>query len=183
MDPSTISGAIIWGVVSGLATSALLVILGLLISRVALPAYLEFIYKGVDLRGVWIEERDLGSGARFSVQLSLEQRAHKVSGTGTLTKSGTGKSDYVQFFSIEGSTWEGFLVITMRSTNRKSLSFVAGLLKVKGRGESLLGHWVYRAAYTDEAECEKLHLIRQRQANPAVERTETAKSAVPPLTL
>lgn len=163
IDPSTISGAIIWGVVSGLATSALLLIFGLLLSKVALPAYLAFIYKGVDLRGIWTEERDLGSGAKFSIQLSLEQHAHKISGTGTLTKSGGGASDYVQFFSIEGSTWEGFLVITMQSINRKSLSFVAGLLKVKSRGESLLGHWVYRAAYTDEAESEKLHLVRQRQ--------------------
>ena len=57
----------------------------------------------------------------------------------------------------------------MRSTNRKSLSFVAGLLKVKGRGESLVGHWVYRAAFTDEAESERLQLLRQRQ--PSIERT------------
>ena len=163
IDPSSVSGAIVWGVVSGLLTSSLLLVFGLFVSRIVLPGYLAFIYTGVDLRGVWTEERDLGSNAKFSIQLSLEQHAHKVTGTGTLTKSGTGASDYVQFFSIEGSTWEGFLIITMQSTNRKSLSFVAGLLKIKGRGDYLVGHWAYRAAFTDEAESEQLHLHRQRQ--------------------
>lgn len=94
----------ILGVVSGLATSALLLVLGLFASKVILPWYTELIYKGVDLRGIWTQEADLGSGARFSVQLALDQHAHKIQGTGTLTKSGTGTSDYVRFFVIEGST-------------------------------------------------------------------------------
>lgn len=162
IDPSTIEGAVIWGVVSGLATSALLLILGLLASKVVLPWYTELVYKGVDLRGVWTEERDIGDGKCFSVQLALEQHAHKIHGTGTLTKSSAASIDYVQFFSIEGSTWEGFLTLNMRSTNRKSLSFVTGLLKVKERGESLDGHWVYRGSFTDEAESEELHLHRQK---------------------
>ena len=161
VDPSTIAGAVIWGVVSGLATSALLLLLGLFVSKVALPAYLEIIYKGVDLRVIWTQETDLGSGVRFSVQLALEQQAHRITGTGTLTRSGSGADDYVQFFSIDGSTWEGFLVLAMRSTDRKSLSFVAGLLKVAGRGQSLIGHWVYRGRATDEADSEQLHLVRQ----------------------
>ncbi len=165
VDPSSIEGAVIWGVVSGLATSPLLLILTRFASKVILPAYRKFIYEGVDLRGVWTQETDLGSGAHFAVQLSLDQNAHNIKGTGTLTKSGTAAEDYVQFFTIDGSTWEGFLVLEMRSTNRKSLSFVAGLLKVKARGESLVGHWVYRSAGTDEAESEKLYLHRQCRAS------------------
>lgn len=140
----------------------LLLIVGILVSKVVVPWYTELIYKGVDLRGIWTQERDLGSGVRFSVQLAIDQHAHNIQGTGTLTKSGTGASDYVQFFAIEGSTWEGFLVLNMRSTNRKTLSFCAGLLKVKGRGESLDGYWVYRGGFSDEAESEKLLLFRQR---------------------
>ncbi|MEX8498949.1 hypothetical protein [Leptothrix ochracea] len=160
MDPATISGAIVWGVVSGLLTSAVLLLAGLFFTKVAIPAYLDLIYKGVDLRGVWTCERQI-KGGTFSIQLSLEQSAHNVTGTGTLTKAGTGNGDYVQFFSIAGSTWEGFLTINMRSSNRRTLSFVAGLLKVKGRGETLEGHWVYRAASIDEAVSEELKLVRQ----------------------
>jgi hypothetical protein len=163
IDPSSIGGAVIWGVVSGLLTSTLLLILGLVVSKIVVPWYTELIYKGVDLRGVWTEDRNLHSDIHFSVQLSIEQHAHKIRGTGTLTKSGTGDNDYVQFFNIDGSTWEGFLIINMQSTNRKTLSFCAGLLKVKGRGEYLEGHWVYRGGMADEAESEKLILRRQRQ--------------------
>jgi len=162
IDPSTVSGAVVWGVVSGLATSALLVVLGLFFTKVVLPAYVSFIYKGVDLEGIWTEERIISQGEHFSIQISMRQHAHKVMGTASLTKSGSGVKDYVQFFDLEGFTWEGFLVITMRSTNRKSLSFVSGLFKVKGRGDELLGHWVYRAAFTDEAESERVHLLRQK---------------------
>jgi hypothetical protein len=162
IDPSTIGGAVVWGIVSGIGTSVLLFLIGVFFSKVALPWYTELIYKGVDLQGIWTQQRDLGSGCSFSVQLALEQHAHKIRGNGTLTKTGTGASDYVQFFSIEGSTWEGFIIINMRSTNRKSLSFCAGLLKVKGRGEFLDGHWVYRGGLADEAQSEELHLLRQR---------------------
>ena len=164
IDPSTVQGAVVWGVVSGLATSALLVTLGLFTSRILLPAYLDFVYQGVDLRGVWLEERIEDANKRFAVQLAINQRAHKITGTATLTQSGTGKHDYVQFFAVEGSTWEGFLVLNMRSTNRTSLSFVAGLLKVRGRGESLEGYWVYRSASTDEARSEAVRLARQAKA-------------------
>jgi|GEM_PF-1087116 len=160
MNPSTIEGAIIWGVVAGLGTSAVLFLLGLLATRVVLPWYEALIYKGVDLRGVWTSEYDAGN-SHYSIQLSLQQSAHRINGTGSITKSGSGMHDYVQFFAIDGSTWEGFLVLTMRSTNRKSLSFVAGLLKVKDRGKALVGHWVYRAGSSDEAETEALYLMRR----------------------
>jgi hypothetical protein len=164
LDPSTVQGAIVWGVISGLATSALLVLVGLFLSRVLLPAYLNFIYQGVDLRGVWTYETTMTPSGRFAVQLSLDQQAHKLSGTASITQSGTGTRDYVQFFSVDGSTWEGFLMLNMRSSNRKSLSFVAGLFKIKGRGESLEGHWVFRSSSSDTANSEPLHLIRQAKA-------------------
>ena len=160
MNPASVEGAIILGIVAGLLTSALLYVSSLLLKKVVLPWYANFIYDGVDLRGIWIREFDENS-AHYSVELSLDQNAHRITGTGTLKKSGTGTGDYVQFFTVSGSTWEGFLVVEMKSTNRKSLSFVAGLFKVKDRGNSLIGHWVYRAGHTDEAESEALQLQRQ----------------------
>ncbi len=160
-DPSSISGAVVWGVVAGLLTSALLVSLSLFVTRVILPAYLDFIYAGVDLRGLWTYETEMTPAGHFAVQVNLSQRAHKLTGTATLTQSGTGTQDYVQFFNVEGSTWEGFLLVNMRSSSRKSLSFVAGLFKVMGRGESLEGHWVYRSRATDSARSEPVLLKRQ----------------------
>jgi hypothetical protein len=160
LDPASVQGAITWGIVAGLATSAFLFVLGRLLSKVVLPWYEALIYKGVDLRGVWTQEYD-AHGAHYSIQLSFDQHAHRITGTGTFTKSGTGATDYVQFFTMEGSTWEGFLVLNMRSKTRTSLSFVAGLVKVKNRGRALSGHWVYRGGVSDEAESEALNLVRR----------------------
>ena len=160
MDPASVEGVIFWGVVAGLLTSALLLVLGLMVSKIVLPWYENLVYKGVDLRGVWTQDFDQ-HGAHYSVQLRLEQHAHRVSGSASFSKSGAGADDYVQAFSVEGSTWEGYVVFSMRSTTRKSLSFVAGLLKVKDRGRALVGHWAYRAGRTDEAESEALHLVRK----------------------
>lgn len=163
-DPSTIAGAIVWGVVAGLLTSTLLVLIGLFFTRVFLPAYLDFVYAGVDLKGLWTFETPMTPAGHFTIQLNLDQRAHKIGGTATLTQSGTGEQDYVQFFDVEGSTWEGFFLVNMRSSNRKSLSFVAGLFKIMGRGESLKGNWVYRSRATDEAHSEPVILKRQTKA-------------------
>ena len=160
MDPASVQGAIVLGIVAGLLTSALLYVLSLVLQKIVLPWYADFVYDGVDLRGIWIREFDEHS-AHYSVELSLDQSAHRITGTATFKKSGTGAADYVQFFTVSGSTWEGFLVLTMKSTNRKSLSFVTGLFKVKDRGNALVGHWVYRAGRTDEAESESLLLRRQ----------------------
>ena len=160
MDPSAVEGSIVLGVVAGLFTSAVIFVLGLLITKIVLPWYEALIYKGVDLRGVWTSEYETGN-SRYTVQISLEQRGHKVSGAGTMQKSGTGEHDYVQFFVVDGSTWEGFLGINLQSKDRKSLSFVSGLLKIKDRGNSLAGYWVYRSGASEEAEAEELRLVRQ----------------------
>jgi hypothetical protein len=86
MDPASIEGAIIWGVVAGLLTSALLFLVGVIFSKVVLPWYENLVYKGVDLRSVWVREFDQHN-AHYAVQLSLDQSAHRVTGTGTFTKS------------------------------------------------------------------------------------------------
>ncbi len=160
MDPSTVQGAVFWGVVAGVATSALLALLSTLVSKVLLPWYLQLVYRGVDLRGDWTYETAMTPSGQFSAQLSLEQRAHKITGQATIRQSGTPNNDYVTFFTVEGSTWEGFLMLNLQSKNRKVLSYVTGLFKVTGRGEGLEGHWVYRSASTEGAESAKLEFLR-----------------------
>lgn len=54
-------------------------------------------------------------------------------------------NDYIQHLTIDGETWEGFLIIKMRSTSNASLSFVSGLFKIEERGKKLTGSWAYRS--------------------------------------
>lgn len=159
IDPTTIYGTLFWGVVTGILTSALLFGLGVITSKIILPWYQDLVYKGVDLRGLWVNESDY-AGARYRYQTSLKQNAHQLTGTTTITKSGTGQDDYVINFDVTGSTWEGFVVLNLRSTDRKTLSFATGLFKVKNRGKSLVGHLAFRSLTTDEVASEEAHWQR-----------------------
>jgi hypothetical protein len=135
---------IFWGAVSGILTTVLLWLFGLLVQKVFIPWYQEFIYKGVDLKGTWNYHIQYESGVTYSCQLDLKQSAHKITGLGSMRVENS-DNDYVQNLSIEGETWEGFLILNMRSTSNSSLSFVSGLFKVEERGAKLSGSWAYRS--------------------------------------
>lgn len=159
IDPSTVYGAVFWGVVAGVLTSAMLFAFGVVTSKILLPWYQDLVYKGVDLRGLWVNEWDY-AGARYRYHTSLNQNAHRLTGTTTITKSGTAKDDYVINFDVTGSTWEGFVVLNLRSRDRKTLSFATALFKVKDRGKSLAGHLIFRSLTTDEVASEGAHWKR-----------------------
>ena len=78
IDPATVEGAVIWGVVSGLATSALLLILGLLASKVVLPAYTEFIYK--------MNPRNMDAGNRHSARVLAFPCSYRSNSTPTRSR-------------------------------------------------------------------------------------------------
>jgi hypothetical protein len=131
------------GAVSGILTTVFLWLLGLLVQKVFIPWYQEMIYKGIDLKGTWNYHIQYESGVTYSCQLDLKQSSHKITGFGSMRVENS-ETDYVQNLSIEGETWEGFLILKMRSTSNSSLSFVSGLFKVEERGAELGGSWVYR---------------------------------------
>jgi hypothetical protein len=147
-DPATASGAVIWGVVAGVLTTALLFILGLVFTKIVIPWYQSLVYQGADVSGTWIYHQNL-SGIDYAYQMVLNQHAHRIEGNMTITKSGAPagpRGDYVQFFDVTGTTWEGFLTLNMRSTDRKSLSFATSLLQIQDRGRSLVGQLAYRSS-------------------------------------
>jgi hypothetical protein len=162
-DPSTVMGAVFWGVVAGVVTSALLLLLGLIFTKIVVPWYQALIYKGADVSGLWVQHRDLG-GVNYSYLLVLKQHAHRLEGNMTLTKSGapTGPSDdYVQAFDVSGSTWEGFLILNMQSSDRQSLAFATSLLQICNRGRSLVGQLAYRSAQLEQVSSEAVLWVRQ----------------------
>lgn len=147
------------GVLSGVITSAILFLAGKLMVKVFIPWYQEVIYKGVDLQGRWTNKLKLDNAVIYTYQVDIKQSAHKLIGNAVITKSGS-NNDYIQDFTLEGETWEGYVTINLRSKNRESLSFIAGLFKVEGRGQILDGSWAYRGAATDKVDSESLKLKR-----------------------
>ena len=72
---------VFWGVVAGIITSALLFVMGIVFAKLILPWYQALIYDGVDLRGSWVGEKLDSAGAKYRYELTLEQNAHKITGT------------------------------------------------------------------------------------------------------
>jgi hypothetical protein len=161
LDPSGIFGAVFWGVTAGILTSAILLMLGLVFTRIVVPWYQALLFQGVDLSGMWVYSQNLG-GVQYDYLMTLTQKAHRLSGAMTLKKSGAPpgpRGDYVQAFDVSGSTWEGFVTLNMRSTDRRSL-FATSLLQIADRGRSLVGQLVYRSSQVDQVDSERVSWLR-----------------------
>ncbi len=167
-DPSTIAGAILWGVVAGIVTSAALLLLSQLFNKVIIPWYQELTFKGIDLRGKWISQRTYSNKISYHYSLVLKQSAHNVKGSMTISKMNSPQpgppggylGDYVQGFEVNGTTWEGFLTLNMTSDDRRSLSFATSLLQIRNRGQALVGHMAYRSSQVDQVDSEEITWTR-----------------------
>jgi|ERR1700747_47926 hypothetical protein len=165
LDPSTIQGTLLWGVIAGIMagifTSVLLLFLTAVITKICLPWYQTLVYEGVDLQGTWTQ--DFGNEtAKYVFHMELKQAAHTLHGSATMVKSEAGQIKYTQPFTVKGSTWEGCVQLTFRSSGRKSLSWASALAKIGERGDRLTGHWAYRAAYQDVIETEAFNWQRAK---------------------
>lgn len=160
-DPATASGALFWGVAAGVLISGLLFTIGVIFAKVVVPWYQALVYQGVDLSGHWVQHQDHG-GIAYDYSMVLKQAAHDLKGTMTLTKSGAPpgpRGDYVQGFDVSGSTWEGFVTLNMRSSDRRGLAFATSLLEIQDRGKSLSGVLAFRST-GGEASAEPLTWTR-----------------------
>lgn len=150
---------VILGVLAGVLTSFLLAVAGVLITKVVLPWYRALVYHGVDLEGEWSSQLE-EHGANYVYRVTLQQRAHDLTGAATITKSGAGPEDYQDVFALTGFTWEGYVSLTLRSVSRKRLSFASALLRTENRGGKLVGHWAFRSGRSDQVESEQIVLER-----------------------
>lgn len=168
-DPSTIGGAILWGIVAGVITSSLLSVIGQIFTKIVIPWFQNLVYKGVDLSGKWITQKTYPDGISYHYSLILDQNAHDLKGSMTISKiysqldpSDGHQDDYLQLFIATGSTWEGFVTINLTSKDRRCLSIATSLLKIQNRGESLIGHLSYRSTHNDQVESEQIVLTRSQ---------------------
>ena len=105
--------------------------------KIVIPWYQRLVYRGIDLSGSWEGMFEM-KGARYRFDTSLRQSAHLLKGTTTKSKSGS-DDDYVHNFKLSGSTWDGWVLLNLESSDRTSLSFGTALLKIYETGERLEG--------------------------------------------
>ena len=147
-----ISVSVITGVFSGVITAALVWISGLVLSRIVMPWYLQLIYRGVDVNGSWLAQYNHLNGFIIQTNLQIVQRAHSISGHLTLVQEHPSVTAIVNSLDLTGHVWEGFITLSMQSSDRSRLSFGAGLIKVTEGGSSLSGTLLFRNIQTELVE-------------------------------
>lgn len=131
------------GVITGLLTASLLLIIKSLFLNSFLPWYRQTMYRGVDLNGSWYS----CSGSQ-KVLLEIEQNCERVSGKATAQLMrdtipdehiDSYHLDDIRTFDIEGEVSERFVSLRLKHTDKKRLGIVTFLLQVEGDGTKLMG--------------------------------------------
>ena len=142
--------SIVLGVVSGVLTSTLLYLFGLLIKRHLVPWYQALTYRGVDISGIWIAEVE-AENTKAKMEMNITQHAHSLLGCTTIVQGkDLNNPTSITNLDMKGGVWEGFLTLNMQSQDRTRLSYSTSLLEVLNGGLTLKGCYLYRSIQSDE---------------------------------
>jgi hypothetical protein len=133
---------ILLGVFTGVITTICLYFVKVIIDKIILPWYQDFIYKGIDVSGVWEGKIIHSDIVYFSVKLSLKQNAHDLTGSYIVIKYKNDEEEKITSMSVNGEVWEGFVSLKCRTVSNKNLSFGSMLLKIND--SELNGSKVFR---------------------------------------
>lgn len=160
--------ATILGTLAGVLSAFVVYVLVIIYREVVLPRIETMIYKGIYLNGQWKQDKaydedvDESSGMERDHDvfiMSLTQNGNRITGEFTLLFHREGQSS-AGTYSVRGEVIDGYLVATMKTTNRQQSSQAAGLFKVVANGTTLMGVLVYKAARHNNVERIELELNR-----------------------
>ncbi len=155
----SVSEQIVIGVVGGVITTALLSLLGLTFWKVVVPWYRNLVYQGADVTGTW-EYRYDQPDSFGSMTLTLRQSAHRLEGDASVRiRSPLNEENLL--LDVQGTLWEGYASMTLKSKDRRVIAFSTLLLKVMNNGASLEGIYAFREPHTDRATSNPIDLRRQ----------------------
>lgn len=146
------------GIIAGILTSALLLIVKTFWDNWAVPFIRETRYSGVQVAGTWSGENpDPNEGNK--IRLFITQSAHDLAGDMTLTFTGGGNVRILDFV-VSGYMWEGFLTLNLKPKDRKVTSYATILVKLHDGGHQLVGQMAFRNVQKDIVETTQLSVIR-----------------------
>ncbi len=136
----TTAETIFLGVVSGVLTSAAIIVFGQFFYRIFLPWYESITYKGVDISGEWTYKMEFPSGNKSNFFARFVQNGFVIKSTISESKTIVGlDKDEMRIFEYSGKLVDRFLTLTGRNTNKQSLGVYTFLLEIKGDGDYMEG--------------------------------------------
>ncbi len=152
---------ILLSVFSGVITALVIYLVSVFIKKIFLPWYQRFIYKGVDISGIWEGNHTRTENVSIAVTLDLKQSAHDIIGTLTIIKIVDDAQKRVTSMSVIGEVWEGFVSLQCRTISNKNLSFGSMLCKIID--SSLQGKYVFRNLAGDGSDISNLNINLNRK--------------------
>jgi hypothetical protein len=146
MDISTLLLSVIVGVVTGVAAN----LFTYLFVNVWLPAYRNYVYKGIRVDGDWIifQSDKPADGESLTTKwilfATLEQKAYEISGSVTASHlEDSNPTDVINYY-LDGRIFDRFLSLTLRTKDSSRIAYSTFLLEVTGDGSRMRG---YRSFY------------------------------------
>lgn len=143
MDPSTVSGSIGIGVVTGVLSAALIWLVSHTWLTAVSPWFENLSYRGVLIDGKWRSEQlsfDIDHGNRLEILLELTQSGYKVSGIFRARTVHPGDvPDYENLYQLSGEIRDNNVVLNYCASSRRRVGLGALVLQVKDGGKGLRG--------------------------------------------
>jgi hypothetical protein len=149
---------IILGVVSGIVTSFLLLIITITINKIVLPWYFTLVYKGVDISGVW--EGNLSDEADAEkATLYIKMTGNIVNIKMHIVKE---KDDSVISYDFHGEVKDRLLTLHGRNFEKRTLSASVMLLEVLAGGNTLCGYESWYSTNTSSIKSASVCFLRKK---------------------
>ena len=134
---------IVVGIVTGLLTATILLILKSLFFSSFLPWYRQVMYRGLKIEGSW---HSVSRTQKVLIELNQSCEALTGKATVLLSKDGFPKEirdgieiDDIRTFDVKGEVSERFVSLQLKHTDRSRLGVVSYLLQIDGDGTKLSG--------------------------------------------
>lgn len=140
-DPSTIAGAIVWGVAAGILTAVILFAIRELWLQVFTPWYEERLYRGAKIEGFWRSTTNYQDGGSNQMVYHFQRKGHRIWGDISCIE-GIDKGRKWNFY---GQFKDLILTFHYESAHPRVLDKGSASLMLTHNGEKLEGHLVYYA--------------------------------------
>lgn len=153
--------SIVLGIVTGIITSGVLVLLSRIFSHIVLPWYQNILYSGIRVDGAWSSS---DKGWAQTLELQLHQVANKITGTATLIsekQNGTHKYEGVRMFSVSGIIKDRFVELSFRHESLRRLGACNTLLEVVGDGRRMKGAFAFYSVVSNRIDAMILEIARR----------------------
>ena len=139
-----IQETIFYGVLSGILTTVVLLISSTLFKNVLVPWFRGLVYRGVDLAGKWDAGIKISEEEKDKFTLFLKQTAHSLTGSLILVQERKEWGLMSADFRVSGETFNGFVVLNLRSTDPRQTGLASVVARVIGGGKRLEGKMTFQ---------------------------------------